>query len=216
MLLLVAVAAVLLANAECFTPRDANNYIDYVLTSNFASEVQYSRLDPIKLPDIKIDLISKRVWDNKATLTKGELHNLSKVKRVRDCSVPHWSSANITFICTLGFKELIVNYTANVSYDNMQLIFYPVTSITEGLVTIQITSSKYENIPSLRLLIVNSVGKMYVTSRMISVGDVSQIVGPQIRDAIVEASTTNLHKILTGRFKEALGYSIYKTPVPFV
>ncbi|CAL1276384.1 unnamed protein product [Larinioides sclopetarius] len=216
MLFLVAVAAVLLTNVECFTHKDANYYMDYVLSSEFASEAQYSRLDPVKLPDIKLDLISKRIWDNKAELIKGELHNLSTVKRINDCSVPHWSSANVTFICTLTFSKLVVNYTANVSYDNMQLIFYPTTAVTDTLLTIQITSSKIENIPTLKLLIVNSVGKMYVTSRMISIGDVSEMVGPPIRDAIVESSTTNLHRILTGRFKETLSYTILKTPVPFL
>ncbi|GFU22812.1 uncharacterized protein NPIL_341041 [Nephila pilipes] len=215
MLLIIITAAAVLANVEGFTHKDANSYIDYVLSNKFAEEVQYSRLEPFKFPDINIDLISKRITDNKAKLDKGRLHYLSKVKRVGDCSVPHWSSANLTFTCTLGFKELVVNYTANVTYDNMQLIFYPTTSITESDITIQVSTSPSENIPSLRLLIVNKVGKMYVTTKMLSIGDIAQIVGPPIQDAIVRTCTTTIHKTLNGRFKEALSYSIYKTPVPF-
>ncbi|GIY34240.1 hypothetical protein CDAR_33101 [Caerostris darwini] len=216
MLLLLTTIVAVLCNAEGFTPQDANEYIDNVLSGKFADEIEYSRLDPYKFPEINIDLISKRIWDNKAQLNKGLLHHVSTVKRINDCSVPHWTSANVTFTCTLGFNKLVLNYTANVTYDNMQLGFYPTTSITGTMITIQVSTSKYENIPSLRLLIVNNAGEMLVTSRMISVGDVSQIVGPPIRDAIVKTGTTGMHKLLNGRFKDALGYSIYRTPVSFV
>ncbi|GFW31695.1 uncharacterized protein TNCV_4683671 [Trichonephila clavipes] len=215
MLLLVVIAVAVIANVDGFTHQDANKYIDYVLSSKFASEVEYSRLDPLKFPDINIDLISKRITDNKAKMNKGQLHHLSKVRRLGDCSVPHWSSANLTFTCTLGFNQLVVNYTANVTYDNMQLVFYPTTTISESNIMIQVTTSPNENIPSLRLLIVNNIGKMYVTTKMISIGDVSEMVGPPIRDAIIKTCTIEIHKTLTGRFREALSYSIYKTPVPF-
>ncbi|XP_015924654.1 uncharacterized protein [Parasteatoda tepidariorum] len=216
MLAILLLMATVFATSQAYSVRQANAYIDFILREPFIKEAQYSRIDPYKVPDIHVSLISRRITDNEAKLTKGSILNLSRVRRSGDCSVPLWQSANVTFNCVLQFPGLAVNYTANVTYDSMQLIFYPKADVRDTEVSIQITTTKEENIPNLKLFFVTDVGHMKVTTKMITIGDISNVITPPIRDAILEQATTNMHKALNGRFKDALAFSIYKTPVPFV
>jgi len=211
MLLLLFLTAYVLSNTQAFTQKDANDYIDSVLRTNFVFEIFYSRLEPYNLPNIHVDS------DNEANLVKGHLLNLGQVRRSGDCSEPLWQFANISFLCTLNFSNpLIINYTANVTYDDKQIVFYPNATVRSTEVAIQITTTKEENIPNMRMFSIRNIGSMTVISKMIGVdANVSNIVEPPIREVFAKESTTNLRNALYGRFKAALAFSIYKTPIPF-
>lgn len=204
-----------LIDIQAFTHHDANDYIERVLENRFLEEAKYSRLDPYKLDDIKVPLNYSYRQNGSATLWNGKIINLSKVRRSADCTVPRYQSANVTFTCFLRFDHLRINYTANATFDNMELMFYPHVAIRGTNFTIQVTSAVQEDIPNLRMMFINHIGNINVTAQMISIGDTSEKIGPFIHTALVENSTRYLHRILNGRFRDALAYSIYKTPVIF-
>lgn len=97
----------------------------------------------------------------------------------------------------------------------MQFVFYPTTLISDSSVTIHVTSNPHENIPNLRNFRVNAIGMMRVTTHMIRIAGVEEDIVPPIEERIISTAKTNLLKVLTGRFKDALSYSIYKTPLDF-
>ncbi|KAG8198361.1 hypothetical protein JTE90_021609 [Oedothorax gibbosus] len=185
-----------LFGSTAYSIEEANAYLDSVFEGKFKEEIEYSRLDPYKFPDIHVDLISRRLTENNANLTMGKLHNLSKIRRSGDCTQPIWTFANISFTCHLRF-DLTLNYTANVTFDNMQLVFYPTTLITDSSVTIQVTSTPHENIPNLKVFRLISIGNVRVITHMISIGGVSEDIVPFIEETSVVhfSSATTLNDI---------------------
>lgn len=200
---------------QALTHEEANRYMDSVLNGRFVEEAKYSRLDPYKLENITVAINHTGKQRGKAVLTKGQLFHMSKVRRAAHCSVPFMESANTTFTCYLRFDHLQANYSAEAEYDNMNVMFYPHVTVKKTNITVQITSNPEEDIPSLRLLFINHLGSINVTADMLSIGNLSQVVGPPVREALVKKASQGLHHLISGRFKDCLGYSIYKTPVGF-
>lgn len=215
MFLLLLVLSVLLGSIQALKYEEANEYMDRVLNSRFVEEAKYSRLDPYKLDNISVALNSTGIQKGRALLSKGKLLHLSRVRRAADCTVPFFQSANITFTCFLRFDQLRVNYTAEADYENMNVVFYPHVAIKDTNVTVQVTTNREDDIPSLKLIFINHMGRMNVTANMISIGDLAQRVGPPVREALIKKSVQTMHQAIGGRFKDALSYSIYKTPVGF-
>lgn len=201
---------------QAFTSEDANLYMDRVLNGRFVEEAGYSRLDPYKIDDFQLQLNSSYgVKAGNAVLDQGKLIHLSKVRRSADCTVPVYQSANVTFTCFLRFDKLQVNYTANVSYENVGIKFFPKVHIEGTNITVQATSNREDDVPNLKLLFINRIGNMTVTAKMISIGNLDIRILPPIREALERKTMMTLHQAIGGRFKDALAYSIYKTPFGF-
>lgn len=187
-----------------------------MVNGQFVSEASYNRLDPYKIDDIIVPLNnSKGVRAGKVFLDQGNLINLSKVRRAADCDVAFYESANITFTCFIGFDNLQVNYTGNLMYENnVDKKFYPKVNIKNTNITVQVTSNREYDIPNLKLLFINNIGNITVTHNLsLEFIKLFTVIGPPIREALERKAIMTLHQAINGRFKDALAYSIYKTPL---
>ncbi|GBM32257.1 hypothetical protein AVEN_191199-1 [Araneus ventricosus] len=206
---------------------DSDSYIDSVLENRYFLETSYGRLDPYALDDDRIENVfvqrkknkDKAIANNYLDLKHGKLENLSRLKRITDCTKPLWRSKNVTFDCYLGFDELQMKYDASSYLDNEVSKFELLASIVNTRLKIKVTSSYKDNVPNLQDFTVLNNGKLTVKTAHV-IADTyfasSDSPPPYNQDALLKHFYTLLLKILNGRFKEVLSYSIYKTPLHFL
>ncbi|GFU26232.1 uncharacterized protein NPIL_27211 [Nephila pilipes] len=204
------------------TKEDSDSYIDSVLENRYFLESAYSKLDPYSLDDDRINnffLQSKRKnknsGNNHLDLKNGLLENLSRLKRISDCTIPIWRKSNVTFICYLGFDELEMKYNAKSYIENHISDFELITSITNTRLSVKITSSYKDNVPNLQDFSILNTGKITVKTAQV-IADTYYSSNIYNTESIIKHFSSTLLKILNGRFKEVLSYSIYKTPLHFL
>ncbi|XP_055936361.1 uncharacterized protein LOC129966038 isoform X2 [Argiope bruennichi] len=216
-----------LPNKKNYVVEDSDSYIDSVLENRYFVEISYGKLDPYILDDDRIENAfiqrkknrDKSIANNYLDLKKGKLENLSRLKRITDCTKPLFRSKNVTFECYLGFDELQMKYDATSYLENQVSKFELIASIVNTRLKVKVTSSYKDNVPNLQDFTILNNGKVTVKSARV-IADTylasSDSPPPYNQDAILEHFYTLLLKILNGRFKEALSYSIYKTPIHFL
>ncbi|XP_015924502.2 uncharacterized protein [Parasteatoda tepidariorum] len=198
---------------------DANSYIGSVLENRFQLEAEYSKLSfKDSISDDRIDNVYvSNATDNYLLLRDGHLDNLTKLKRMHDCSHPVLRSSNITFICYLGFPRLKFLYTAESHNGDTTSAFDIVALIDDTRLDVKITTTVKDNIPSMLDLKINNVGKITVKVAHIIADAPSMQAGRTFnKDVVKNHFSEKLREILLGKLKDVLGYSIYKTPIHFI
>ncbi|XP_042900126.1 uncharacterized protein [Parasteatoda tepidariorum] len=202
-----------------YTKEDSNSYIDSVLETRFLFESDYSNLDPYFLPDDRIDNVYiSNEKDNYVELKNGFLEHLGELKRIQDCSQPILRSTNVTFTCFLGFQQQLKFLSPTESHNGNTVSNFDLLALVDATrLSAKITTTVKDNIPSMLDLNVNNLGRVTVKAAyVVTDGPSMQAEGTFNKNKLIKHFSEKVRKILLGKLKDVLGYSIYKTPIHFV